>query len=174
MVEVVVPKIFYKQGIIEVTRPWTRPNIELFNYWLDDFLKIDGIDDYDVWLSGGFFHKLPTWDIDITLTGTPTEYGILSNIMITGTRLGFDKYNMLFDIQHCSVIPGFYPERRTVKKLLFYDRIIKNDEMVVDYTYGKRVHENLWEVESIMPNDKQQEKINSGYVYPKQQSVRLN
>jgi len=45
------------------------------------------------------------------LTGIP-EYSELERIMIKGTKIGFEKYNMLFDIQHHNIIPNFYPEKK--------------------------------------------------------------
>ena len=168
----VVPKIYYKQGIVEVVDKWTRPNMTSFKKWISDFFEIKGVDKYNVWLSGGFLNKKSTWDIDIILTGEVTDHEELSNIMIEGTKLGFYKYNMLFDIQHWNMIPNFYPETRIVKKLLFYDKIIKNNEVVVDYSYGKQINENLWEVHSRMPNKKQQTRLKNGYVFSQPRLIK--
>jgi hypothetical protein len=43
---------------------------------------------------------LNTLDIDIVLTNDPVDLEQLSNIMIQGTQIGFEKYNILFDIVH--------------------------------------------------------------------------
>ena len=163
----------YKKGLIEVVNPWGHPSKEKFEKWLRNFLLIDGVENYKVWLGGGFLmHKKDTWDIDITLTGTFINYDNLSNIMIEGTRIGFEKYNMLFDIQHWNIRPIFYPEKRLVKKLVFYNKIIKNNKIITDWTGGRKLAKNLWEIKRMMPNSKQQYRIDNGYVYRK--SICLN
>lgn len=157
-------KFYYKKGPIEVTTPWERPSKSKFKKWLKDFWAIEGIKNYKIWLCGGFLSNRETWDIDIILTGIP-NYQELERIMIEGTRIGFEKYNMLFDIQHHDIIPNFYPKKRKVKKIVFCDRIIKNNKVITDWTDSRKVSDNLWIVERIMPNPKQYKKILNGYKF---------
>jgi len=114
----------------------------------------------------GKFLKNPkdTWDIDIVLTGIP-EYSELERIMIKGTKIGFEKYNMLFDIQHHNIIPNFYPEKKIVQKIVFCNRIIKNGKIITDWSDAEKVGNNLWIINKVMPNYKQFKKISKGYKF---------
>jgi len=108
---------------------------------------------------------LNTLDIDIVLTNDPVDLEQLSNIMIQGTQIGFEKYNILFDIVHWNMIPNFYPESRVVKKLVFCNEIIKNGKTITDWTDGEKLVENLWEIERVMPNPKQQKRVDAGHTF---------
>ena len=45
---------YYKKGDIVRTESWIRPTSELFELWLNEWSKLDGIDIYDVYLTGAF------------------------------------------------------------------------------------------------------------------------
>ena len=71
---------YYKKGDIVRTEPWIRPTSELFELWLNEWSKLDGIDIYDVYLTGAFCQNyflnknLDTWDIE----ATPDETNVVS------------------------------------------------------------------------------------------------
>jgi len=165
-------KFYYKKGPIEVTRPWQRPTWDKFLQWQKDFFKIDGVEKYKVWLCGGFLkNNKNTWDIDIVLTGVP-EYSKLGRIMIEGTEIGFERYNILFDIQHHNTMPNFYPNKKIVQKIVFCDRIIKNGKIITDWSDGEKISNNLWIVKRVMPNPKQYKRMLQGYKFA--DPIKLN
>lgn len=172
----------FKIGPVETTTPWQRPCQENFDLWRQSFFKLKGINNYTVWLCGGFLEQQwETWDVDIILTGTP-NYPELEDILIKGHQIGFEN-RLLVDIQHYDPFPvsTYYtkdtkPNRVPVKKLVIFRKIFKNGECITDWssdpTLVKR-GEHLWEVTRLMPNKNQLNKISAGFRYHKR-PVKLN
>ena len=122
---------YYKKGEIIHTRPWNRPTPEKFEQWLKEWKKLEGLNDYDVYLTGGFCQNyflnknLKTWDIDLFLTNdfdTIEDYKVLKNLLIEGIKIGF-KYDLLIDIYWRNKIPTIneFPD----KKIITYTEITK-------------------------------------------------
>ena len=126
--------LYYKKGSIVHTRPWNRPTSEVFNQWLSEWGKLEGLSCYDVYLTGAFCQNyflnknLETWDIDISLYSGPgigRDYRILKNLLDQAVIIGF-KYDLLIDIFWANQIPlaeGFAD--RTIKT---YTKITKKTD----------------------------------------------
>jgi hypothetical protein len=154
----------YEKGPLVFTHKPLLPNMVLFDVWLEDFFALQGVHNYKVWLSGGFLaQQWRTYDIDITLVGPLQNLEELAHIMIEGTRIGFEKYQMLFDIQHHNVAPlekyTQKTQRQIIEKIVFADKVIVNGNIVTDWTDGEKISEHLWKVKRIMPSDKQMAKM---------------
>jgi len=158
---IVTKKYFtYIKYPLIVTRPWDRPNKKKFKLWKKDFLSLKGIENYEVWLNGKFLndHK-NTWDVDIALTGGDKSNILeLEEIMITGMRLGFERYNMLFDIQHHSKLISanrqLAGERYIDDMIIVSNIIIKNGKIINYWDEAKQISKYLWSVSRIRPNQK--------------------
>jgi hypothetical protein len=125
---------YYKKGDIVRTESWIRPTSELFELWLNEWSKLDGIDIYDVYLTGAFCQNyflnknLDTWDIDIYLYSAPEvekNYKALKHILDKGAEIGF-KYNILIDIFWRNNIPTF--NEFADGKIITYKEIIKKTD----------------------------------------------
>lgn len=162
---------YYKKGPLESTIPWTYPTRKLFSAWLKDFLSLKYIDNYEIWLCGGFLQqKWSSWDIDIVING-PVILDRLEKILIDGHYIGLYKYNLQLDIQHHNkklIWP--FREVTAVKKIVIYDRIIKNNEIITNlhsYKSLRQISNNLWEYTKNEPSDKQLERIKEYTIPPK-------
>ena len=70
---------YYRKGDLSTNNPWNYPTIKVFEKWLDEWSIIPGVDNYDLYMTGGFAQKyyfsneslLDTWDIDILLIKKP-------------------------------------------------------------------------------------------------------
>jgi len=95
--------MFYcKLGDIETTTPWMRPTIDSFRRWSMEWVQLNNLSDFDVYLVGGFAEKLnnynlQTWDVDIVLRGDIQSFQNLKNVMDSAVSLGFSNC-MLIDI----------------------------------------------------------------------------
>jgi hypothetical protein len=102
---------YYKRGDIEITDPWERPNNINFESFLNDFKKIKGIKDYQVYLVGAFCENYylnterETWDVDLILIGEIKDYLKLKNILNRAMKIGF-KHSLLVDISWRSSLPN--------------------------------------------------------------------
>ena len=132
---------YYKKGEIIHTRPWGRPTPKKFERWLNEWKKLEGLNNYDVYLTGGFCQNyflkknLITWDIDLFLTSNLEEikdYKVLKNLLIEGVNIGF-KNDLLIDIYWRNKIPTI--NDFSDKKIITYTEIIK-----------KSINENWTEV----------------------------
>ena len=163
---------------IIVTKPWDRPNKKKFKLWKKDFLSLKGIENYEVWLHGEFL-KNPknTWDIDIALTGgNDSNILELEKIMVTGTRIGFEKYNMLFDIGYHNKLTSVNEQlsrKRYIDDTIIISNIaIKNGQILYHWKNAKQISKYLWSEGRIRPSPKCCEKILQGYKFA--DPIKLN
>ncbi|MEL7370958.1 MAG: hypothetical protein AAFN74_18705, partial [Myxococcota bacterium] len=99
----------YEKGPLVVRTPWKRPSKDRFEGWWSAFSKHVAKTPYWVWLCGGYLeNKRYTWDVDIVLS-KPThphqsEYDALARLMLEGSRLAHESYELLVDIQfYCNM-----------------------------------------------------------------------
>jgi len=150
--------------------PWIRPTIVSINTWLGRFLSLPCVNKYDVYISGGVIDHLDhTWDIDINLLGSIDDIDELENIILEGTRIGFDM-NLLLDIQHHQYLDtGLMPiynkmegKRTSVDVITLGNITIKNGKVLSYWSDAKRISKNLWKTKMIKPGDKHSDRILSG------------
>jgi hypothetical protein len=163
----------YINGPVETTIPWFRPNQARFDAWLKDFLQIPVVENYDVWLCGGFLQqKWPTWDVDIVLTG-PIDPVVLENILVQGLRLALNR-RLLVDIQHQSeppTTPISETDRKLITKTLISPVIVKNGVRITDWSRDpslKQLGPHLWQVDKDVPDARQMARVRAGLTYDKQ------
>jgi len=125
---------YYKKGSIIHTRPWNRPTSEVFNQWLNEWSKLEGLSSYDVYLSGAFCQNyflnknLETWDIDLSLYSGPVQekdYKVLKNLLNQAVIIGF-KYDLLIDIFWRNQIP--LDEKFADRSIKTYTEITKKTD----------------------------------------------
>ena len=100
------------------------PTLEKFKNWKNDFFKLNNVNKYNVWLTGGFIEDWKTKDVDILLTGV-LDYEELKNILIDGITLGITKYNMFVDLQHCNTEPSLFGKGK-IQKIVCANKIIQD------------------------------------------------
>jgi hypothetical protein len=132
---------FYcKIGDVETTIPWLRPNLETLKKWYEEFSKVPGISNYDIYVLGNFAEKtwgtstLDTWDCDITLNGDIKDNYELKFIMDEAVRIGFNN-RIFLDVWHNSELfsfEGFSPLTQTRAFNTFYKE--RDGEVISDYT----------------------------------------
>lgn len=160
-------KFYYRRGPVETTKQWQRPTWGKFLQWQKDFFEIKGVKKYKVGMWGNFLQDIPTWDVDIAISGNPTNYKEIENILITGTKIGFEKYNMLIDLRWLSVLgveiaqDGVIRQKR-VKKLLMCREIWKNGKRIGYIPGATQIRKNLWQTHILIPGGKHISLIASG------------
>ena len=109
---------YYRKGDLVTTNSWNKPTIKVFNKWLDEWSKIPGVDNYNLYLTGGFaqiyyfsdeLSLLNTWDIDIMLlkkSNTNIDYFELKNILDKADEIAWKNY-LLVDAR--CVVNGLNP-----------------------------------------------------------------
>lgn len=90
-------KQFYRIGEHVTLRPWDRPNHEAVVAWWEDFQKTKYLDQFEVWICGGFLEGTKTWDVDIILTGDYRYPADLKHVLDEGIKIGFKRW-LLVDI----------------------------------------------------------------------------
>ena len=113
----------------------------MFVNWKDEYLSLPEINNYKVWLSGGFLENWETNDIDIILTGTP-NYQELRNLLYQARIIGV-KYGLRVDISHWDTEPIYiyenFPsawgigsglEKYVVEKLNIDYKLFINDKLI--------------------------------------------
>tara|TARA_R100000995_G_C3474036_1_gene119887 strand:+ start:954 stop:1424 length:471 start_codon:yes stop_codon:yes gene_type:complete len=146
--------MIYKIGDIETEfENFVTPTQELFESWKEEFLKLPSINNYNVWLCGGFINDWDTFDIDIILTNKP-NYLELRELLIQGFKIGI-KNNILVDIAHCDVEPTHF-FKGEVNRIVYGKEIIKGNE-VLD-SLSDCVYEDLYKYKRLYPTKKQIER----------------
>ncbi len=126
------------------------PTKEKFDSWKKEFLKLPNVNNYNVWLCGGFLQDWETFDIDIILTNKP-NYSELKELLVQGFKLGI-KHNVLIDIAHCDIEPTHF-FKGEVNRIVYGKKIIKGDE-VLD-SLSDCVYEDLYKYKRLYPTKKQ-------------------
>ena len=151
--------MIYKIGDIQTKwENFVYPTQELFESWKEEFLKLPSINNYNVWLCGGFLQDWKSFDVDIILT---TEdifgelyYSELRELLIQGFKIGI-KNNILVDIAHCDVEPTHF-FKGEVNRIVYGKEIIKGNE-VLD-SLSDCVYEDLYKYKRLYPTKKQIER----------------
>ena len=108
---------YYRKGDLSTNNPWNYPTIKVFEKWLDEWSIIPGVDNYDLYMTGGFAQKyyfsneslLDTWDIDIMLLKKPNtniDYFELKNILDEADKIAW-KNSLLVDAR--CIVNGLNP-----------------------------------------------------------------
>ena len=122
---------YYSRGDISTNIPWVQPSIDTFHKWLNKWSRTPHVNDYSVYLTGGFCQNyfynrtLDTWDIDVILKADPKvdiNYSNLKNILGQGIKIGFEN-RLLIDIYLVGEIPT--EEKFSWKKVLYGRTIVK-------------------------------------------------
>ena len=132
-------------------------NLEKFKNWKNDFFKLNNVNKYNVWLTGGFIEDWKTKDVDILLTGV-LDYEELKNILIDGITLGITKYNMFVDLQHCNTEPSLFGKGK-IQKIVCANKIIQDGKMITDWTFAKEIYTDLYQFSKTYPTQKQMKRI---------------
>lgn len=83
---------YYSYGPVETTTPWDRPTWDTFYEWWDEFKQLEGVSDYEFYISGSSLVDIEnTWDIDVIVTGNIKDFVSLSRLIQRGRELGFEK-----------------------------------------------------------------------------------
>ena len=165
-----------KYGSIDLMTkfPFNTPTKQIFENWKKDFLQLEDVKFFDVYLTGGFAEKLTddsieTYDVDIVLTGCNDNKKI-EKLVYEGTKLGFEKYNTFFDILWFNELPIYCEMKRNEIKqveigMISTEFFIGGVNVNKPYKYTKKIGKNLWKLPCAFPSRKQIENINNGYTY---------
>ena len=133
------------------------PTLDKFKNWRNDFFKLDNVDKYNVWLTGGFVEGWKTKDIDIVLNGK-TMYKELQSLMSNAVKIGVDN-NIFVDICHWNINPNNInyktKNKKTVVKTVTANKIVQDGKLITDWTDSKEVYPNLYQFKKEYPTDKQ-------------------
>ena len=133
------------------------PTLNKFKIWKDKFFKLDNVNKYDVWLTGGFVEEWNTKDIDIVLNNKPI-YNELQTIMSEAIKIGIDN-NIFVDICHWDTNPNdvdyVLKNKKTVIKTVVGNKIVQNGKTITDWTNSKEVYPNLYQFKKEYPTNKQ-------------------
>lgn len=173
----------YIKGNAKTTTPWFRPRGNLLNLWRDDFFKLEGVEKYSFWITGGAIEDWDTWDTDITILGDLQELKELETIMTEAVRIGF-KHRQLIDINwvdymYKTAILQDYEnlslaykkkdanlvykiERQLISMCSF---VKKNGKIYTPSDSREQISDFLWKRTLSSPSEKQKQRIKSGIPY---------
>lgn len=107
----------YKTSQCETTVPWFRPDPYNLSLWRNElFSKIKNFEDHKLWLTGASIEGLPTWDVDIIVTGQLKSESKLQEIIKTMVDLGF-KHRLLIDPWWCHDLEPYIKKGNLCKKM---------------------------------------------------------
>jgi hypothetical protein len=90
-------------GDVETHTMWRRPDMMRFSDWWKEWSYLTPVDDYDIFLTGGFAEQKwgvysgLTWDVDIVILGEVRDTKGLKSILDEGYRIGF-KHQLCMDM----------------------------------------------------------------------------
>lgn len=181
-------KFIYEKGPLTFRKPWRRPTQKKFDQWWSQFSALVAQTPFWVWLCGGFLERKPdTWDVDIILSkpDAPSrdQYAILSHVMMEGTRLAHEEFNILVDIQFfCNLHTRTSTSHQaasfwystddwlehgatTSVAYVFFDRVYKNGQALFSRPV-KKLSDDLYEMQIECPSIKHIERYRAeGYKY---------
>ena len=156
----------YKIGNLEFTLVKKSPNQSSFKKWKDEFLSLPKINNYKVWLTGGFLEGWETNDIDLILTGKP-NYEEVKNLLYQARIIGV-KYGLLIDISHWDTEPSYiyknFPsawgvgsgiEKFVVEKLNIDFKLFINEQLIKEVKEYEEVINGLYKYQFTYPTKKQ-------------------
>tara|TARA_Y100001938_G_C8084158_1_gene430928 strand:- start:928 stop:1518 length:591 start_codon:yes stop_codon:yes gene_type:complete len=178
---------------------WINPSKKIFDKWKNEFLKLEEAKYFDIYLGGSFVNvykdntllispeafmmskiQKPK-DVDIILIGEE-DLNKIENLVTKGTRLAFEKYNMLIDIKYYSnkeMVEYSLNELFNLNKEIKSDTYLLSDRFIIDgdvksgWKNLKKINKNLWKNEEcIFPTENQYRKMSSGFPY--QNLIPLN
>ncbi len=139
---------YYKFGTVETTVAWNRPTEEVFNEWWEEFKTIDGVSEFDFYLSGSFLNpeNIPnTWDVDIIVTGPIKRFTTLSDILTKGRELGFQK-KIFIDLFYYASIDFCYGEISEENVKYYLKGFLLGEELKIvdgETRVDKKLHSDL-------------------------------
>ena len=134
---------------ITTTKAWSRPNLHQLTLWWNDIQKLHNLDDYEVYLVGGFAEYLHnptlpmTWDMDICLVSDNPNHIQLKSILDDSLKLAI-HHNFLIDIKGVPTYTwnffkklhsGKIPAEDTIDNKKFH--LIRNYKKFVKYINGE-------------------------------------
>lgn len=188
--------IDFRKGAVRTSRPWNKPNVDLFHKWIAIVKRyiIEHQIPINLYVCGKFLENPQlTWDIDVILSHRDIrkfDIGKLKKIrdlMNYGMQLGFDKFNLLIDM--ACYLPFddkgtfWYSAESYIKHgkvrsqvLYTFDKIYEGGEIIQDFnteydTSTKQVCENLFMVSKTSPSDKHVNRIKNGVMYMEPQLI---
>jgi len=148
--------MIYKIGDIETEfENFKKPTQESFENWKKEFLKLPSVNNYNVWLCGGFINDWDTFDIDIILTNKP-NYSELRELLIQGFKIGI-KHNVLVDIAYSNIEPSHF-NKGEVEKIHYGKKVVKGKWTLWSSKDEDNVYEDLYKTKKSYPRKKQKER----------------
>ena len=155
--------MIWKYGTYEWDWQREKPTNDKFLKWKKDFFSLSGIENYEVWLSGGFLEEWDTWDIDITLLG-PFNKKIIQSLLYHGTDIGIKKYNMFVDITY-QITPNKIQKfcdnmsPKFVQKIALGNSLKQNNKTISSNKFGRNINSKLSVRYDIYPKEKHLSRI---------------
>ena len=156
----------FRFGNLEFTLTKKIPTDKMFQQWKQEFLSIPEVNNYKVWLTGGFLEDWETNDVDLILTGKP-NYKEVKNLLYQARIIGV-KYGLLIDISHWDTEPIYiyenYPsawgvgsgvEKFVVEKLNIDFKLFINEELIKEVKDYEKVIKGLYKYQFTYPTKKQ-------------------
>lgn len=130
---------YYRYGTVETTIPWNRPTWEVFYQWWDEVKHLEGVDDYDIYITAGALYDIKnTWDIDLIILGVIRDPDVLCRMIHDFRDIGMNKYKIYIDpfwmnsIEFCYADPNDQPRSLYMRATLPGDEIkLINGEQVL-------------------------------------------
>ena len=175
-----VGNYLYKYGDIEVYNKFQQPTKKLLYEWRREFLENTHLDNYDVLFMGNAAErifgvsKIPTYDIDIILSGEIDSYENLSNIFNTAFKIGL-KNNLCIDIFHIDKNVFTTEWWGEYNQIRFYDRIkINGKPDIIGFNNVERLPYGLYKSFRNQINSKSYHKHTSRIESAQYLSLRFN
>ncbi|MDC1000578.1 hypothetical protein OAS41_01550 [Candidatus Marinimicrobia bacterium] len=131
------------------------PKKESFELWKNEFLETPFVDNYDMWLVGGFIEEWKSPDIDIILTKS-FKNNELKTVLKNAVEIGI-KHKIMIDIAHCNIeLPHF--NKGDVIKTVYGDILVFNDRFIARKQKLKCIYKDLYSFTVRYPNKKQKKK----------------
>lgn len=112
---------YYRAGDISTTTRWEKPTKKSFNSWLCEWRKVVELNNYNIYLTGGFCEKCfsdekrQTWDVDLFITpikSLDVKYVELKNVLEQAMYIGF-KHKLLIDIWYNDICYDIFKDSKT-------------------------------------------------------------
>ena len=163
--------VVYGPIAVEIER-WKWPTESIFKRWKKEFLALDEVKYFDVYLLGGFLEQLKskkenTPDVDIILVGCD-DTAKIKTLIEAGTRIGIEKHNVFFDVLWFDSLPIYandFSLSHRIQTYLISNKWLVDGKVKKEYPKAQEIEQGLWGMSQVFPTQKQRQRINAGFEY---------
>jgi hypothetical protein len=145
-------KQFWRIGDQLTNRPWDRPTLEAVLVWWEKFKETKYLDQFEVWIGGGFLEGTETWDVDIILTGAFKFPADLKHVLDEGILLGLKHWILIDIIWQDKLYSEEFIPYKSIRNFNEIEKQTSTEHILKEYK-GEEIYPGLYQKKYTEPNE---------------------